>query len=413
MALVIKTVRDELRAVTEEAKALMAKAEQEDRLLTHDERAAIDERLAKAEKLGERIKQSDAQGALAARLEAMGNLAKPNGHQPAVVEHGGVVRSLGQQFVESDAYLEFRSRPGARGGHWATEPVELKAATTVTPATGIVPGSFGPIAPNLFGNAFLRVSSLFASGTITDGSVIPYLRETVFTNAAAPVAENTAKPEATLTFEQVQDPLRTIAHWLPVTDQMLEDVDAIRSYIDARLSDGVVQAEESQLVAGDGIAPNLRGIVNTPGIAPTVAKAVGEGYADAIHRQIMAILPSALAMADAVVVNPVAWHLIATERGAAGGGYLSGGTFLAELPMRLWGLPVVLSPYLPFNDQAIVGAFRTHGMVWRKGGIVVQASNSHADYFVKNLTAIRAEERAQLTIFRPGAFGMVTGLAAA
>jgi hypothetical protein len=40
----------------------------------------------------------------------------------------------------------------------------------------------------------------------------------------------------------------------------------------------------------------------------------------------------------------------------------------------------------------------------------VEASNSHADYFQRNLTAIRAEERLALAVYRPGAFGAVTGL---
>ena len=34
-------------------------------------------------------------------------------------------------------------------------------------------------------------------------------------------------------------------------------------------------------------------------------------------------------------------------------------------------------------------------------------SNSHDDFFIKNLVAIRAEERGALAVFRPSAFGEV------
>lgn len=45
--------------------------------------------------------------------------------------------------------------------------------------------------------------------------------------------------------------------------------------------------------------------------------------------------------------------------------------------------------------------------VFRKSGITVEASNSHSDYFQKNKTAIRAEERLALAVYAPGAFGVV------
>jgi HK97 family phage major capsid protein len=59
---------------------------------------------------------------------------------------------------------------------------------------------------------------------------------------------------------------------------------------------------------------------------------------------------------------------------------------------------------------ALVGAFKTAAQIFRKGGVRVEASNSHADFFVKNLVAIRAEERLALAVYRPAAFGEVTGL---
>ena len=58
----------------------------------------------------------------------------------------------------------------------------------------------------------------------------------------------------------------------------------------------------------------------------------------------------------------------------------------------------------------LVGAFGTAGQFWTRSGIVVQASNSHSDFFVKNLVAIRAEQRGLLTVYRPSAFAKVTGL---
>ncbi len=56
---------------------------------------------------------------------------------------------------------------------------------------------------------------------------------------------------------------------------------------------------------------------------------------------------------------------------------------------------------------ALIGAFQTAAQIFRKGGIRVAATNSHQDFFVKNLPAIRAELREALAVYRPAAFGEV------
>ena len=75
----------------------------------------------------------------------------------------------------------------------------------------------------------------------------------------------------------------------------------------------------------------------------------------------------------------------------------------------LWGLPVALTSAI-VAGTALVGAFKTASQIFRKGGLRVEASNCHASFFVENKIAIRAEERLALAVYRPSAFGTVTGL---
>jgi HK97 family phage major capsid protein len=70
---------------------------------------------------------------------------------------------------------------------------------------------------------------------------------------------------------------------------------------------------------------------------------------------------------------------------------------------------MALSADMPAS-RALVGAFNTAAGLYRKGGIRVEASNSPVDFFIKNLVAIRAETRVALAVYRPSAFGEVTGL---
>lgn len=76
-------------------------------------------------------------------------------------------------------------------------------------------------------------------------------------------------------------------------------------------------------------------------------------------------------------------------------------------PPTLWGLLVAATPAIAAK-LVLVCAFATQAQFFRKGGVRVEASNSHQDFFIKNLVAIRAEERGALAVYRPGAFGKVT-----
>jgi HK97 family phage major capsid protein len=212
-----------------------------------------------------------------------------------------------------------------------------------------------------------------------------------------------------MTFEAVVEPVRKIAHWLPVTEEMLEDDAQISSYIDARLSLGVQIEEEDQLLNGTIVPPDIIGLMNRTGLAADVVTGVAPDNAiDAIFRQMMAIFTTSFLQPDGIVLNPADWAQIVMTKNSQGN-YLALSPFGPVQTPVLWGLPVVVTPSMIVNT-ALVGAYKTASQVFRRGGIRVEASNSHQDYFIKNLVAIRAEERLALAVYRPGAFGKVTGI---
>jgi signal peptide peptidase SppA len=69
---------------------------------------------------------------------------------------------------------------------------------------------------------------------------------------------------------------RTIAHWLKLQKQSLEDVPALRAVIENRLRYGVQRRLEAQVLNGNGTAPNLRGILQTSGIGAVAFDAAAE-----------------------------------------------------------------------------------------------------------------------------------------
>ena len=61
--------------------------------------------------------------------------------------------------------------------------------------------------------------------------------------------------------------------------------------------------------------------------------------------------------------------------------------------------------------RTLVGNFGQGAHTYRRGGVTVEATNSHSDLFVKDITMLRAEERLGLGLYRPAAFTAVSGLA--
>lgn len=161
----------------------------------------------------------------------------------------------------------------------------------------------------------VTISDLMLSGRTTSNA-ITYMEETTFTNAAAEVAEGGAKAEAALDFTLRTDAVRKIATWIPVTDEMLDDVPQMESYIRGRLAFMVMQRRESQLLVGDGTAPNISGILDRSGIQ-TQAKGA-DPTPDAVYKAMTLVRVTGAAEPTAAVFHPNDWQDIRLLRTADG-----------------------------------------------------------------------------------------------
>jgi HK97 family phage major capsid protein len=171
---------------------------------------------------------------------------------------------------------------------------------------------------------------------------------------------------------------------------------------------GLLRKEDQQLLFGTGIAPELQGVTVRPGLGAPIARVDPQNNADAILAQIMILESTTGLPVSGIVMNPLAWGSIWGMK-TSDGQYLAGGPFGSPMAPMLWGRQVALTDQMP-AAEALVGAFREGGQVFRHGGIQVASTNSHADDFIHNRVAIRAEERLALAIYRPSAFAKVTNL---
>jgi HK97 family phage major capsid protein len=209
---------------------------------------------------------------------------------------------------------------------------------------------------------------------------------------------------------------------VPISDEFLEDAPSIQTYLNGRLSLFVQVEEERQLLRGNG-TNELIGLFNRSGnqAINTVSKLASDDNAVTLAKVIANTAGSAFLQPDTVIMHPSNWlttRLIRDGSGGTIGQFYGGGPFTgayggnagaALFGGEIWNTRVIISNYVGAGT-ALVGNFGQGAHLYRRGGVSVEATNSHSDYFVKNITMIRAEERLGLGLYRPAAFTAVSGL---
>lgn len=316
-------------------------------------------------------------------------------------------KSLGDLVLDSAEYKAGMLTGASRGSiRVKADRAAITSANTTVGAgrsqgTSLVPGAR---VPGIFGlpERQLTIRDLVLPGQ-TASSSIEYVKETGYTNNAAPVAETTAKPYSDLTFDMTSAPVRTIAHLFKASRQILDDAPALRSYIDGRARYGLRFAEENQLLNGSGTGQNIHGLVpQATAFNPAFAAADETG----IDRLRLAVLQVVLAEypATAFVLNPIDWAKIELTKDA-GGNYIIGNP-QGSLTPTLWNLPVVSTQAMAAGEF-LTGAFSFAAQIFDRMEIEVLLSSENVDDFEKNMFTIRAEERLAFAVFRPESF--VTG----
>lgn len=305
------------------------------------------------------------------------------------------VISMGKQFTDSDAYTNFA------GGNAQKARFEVQNSTltggdaTVAPdrKPGIVGGAIQP----------LTLEDLII-GLPTTSNAIEYTKETTFTNNAAEAAEGAAKAETDVAFTLANMPISTVAHWTKISRQLAADAPALAAYINLRMAYGVDQRVELQLGAGDGVAPNLSGLLDTGnytahGIANAALGSVLKKLV--LIRKIIATAWNAGYPADAILLNPIDFGQIEIDLLTETAGQARVNVNAAGQPM-LFGVPVVQSIGVT-QDSFLVGSFQQAATIHNREGVVVELSESDSDNFTKNLITVRAERRLALTVEKPAA----------
>lgn len=428
-----KRLLQEAAVFAKAAREIAEKAVAENREMTDPERSEFNEKAGQAAKLKQDSDAAKADLAVLdqakAILDEVGDLDL-KGDLDAQDLGGGDARrrakSLGLQVVDSAQFKALMgSYPDGRIPEKArvqSDPIRVKALITGGDDTSggafVVPEQTGIV--EMLGRRTLALRNVI-SVRRTGSDTVEFVRQTAHTNAAAPVPEaqssaeigdgtggtTTAalggrKPEGSWEFERDTAVVKTVAEWVPATKRALADVAALEGLINGELEADLKEEEEDQILSGDGTGENLDGILNTSG---TQGQAWDTDLFTTVRKALTKVRIGGRSVPNGVGLNPLDVERIDLARentgGAGTGAFLGGGPF-AMGPRTLWGYPIVESEGIPAGT-GVVADF-SKAVLWDREQSSVTVSDSHADFFIRNLVAILAEERVAFAVTRPSAF---------
>ncbi|HHR6028990.1 TPA: phage major capsid protein [Providencia alcalifaciens] len=305
-------------------------------------------------------------------------------------------KTIGQQVISAEVLKDINS--SLQASKRISIPVQA-ALTSAGVAEGVVEPQRLPgidVAPKQ--RLFIR--DLIAPGKTTSAAIF-WVQQTGFTNAAAVVPENTAKPYSDIQFATKITPVTTIAHMFKASKQILDDFSQLQSLVDAEMRYGLKFVEEQEILFGDGSGAHLHGII------PQASKYKAEFNVDkqnGIDDLRLAMLQAQLARFPATghVLHFIDWAKIELLKDSLGRYILANPSALTG--PTLWGLPIVVTETAAFKGKFLTGAFNAGAQLFDREETNVVISTENTDDFEKNMISIRCEERLALALKRPEAF---------
>lgn len=310
----------------------------------------------------------------------------------------GEVKSFGQLYIESKAFSE----GWVKNRQTQMAEIDIDMKTLFQTTAGYAPQS---IRSGLVVEAVTRPIQLLDLVPMRqiNQPLDKYMEETTRVHSAAEKAEGATFPESQFAYTERSNPVQKIPDSIPVTDEQLEDAPEIAAILDQRLRFGLRQRLDQQIWNGDGIAPNLKGIL-TYAIG-TQAKGADPIF-DAVFKAMMQVIVTGRASPNFGAMHPTDWQTVRLMR-TADGLYIMGNPSEPG-PRTLFGLPIALVD-AGAAGTAVVGDAANFCYVGERRGVEVQVGYSGTQ-FVEGKKTIRADLRAVFTLTRPSAFVKITGI---
>lgn len=439
----LEEMKAQIRAKLLAARDIADASEKANRDMTGEERIQVQNLMKEATELRTKFQSREQDDELRKSLSDLAGVglmepgSKDKRTPSGLIEADLGKKSMGQYFVESAIWDHFQKQNNGHFGEKTriqTDALGFKnmlqpkgrGAKALVTSGDTSAGAYiqdqwiGPVSGLELFQRPLTIRDLVTNGT-TSSDTVEYARVTAITNNAAPVAEATSsalptapggagalvpnagggyKPESAFTTERQTAVVKTIAHWIPATKRALSDASQIMTLIDNFLEYGLEEELEDQMISGDASGENFDGIGHVSG---TQSQAWDTDLFTTTRKAKTKVRVIGRARPNGYALNPADVERLDLLQDNEGRYYFGGPVGVGTSSQTgLWGLPVIESEAVPAG-VGYVGDW-TKAILWNRQQASISITDSHADFFVRNLVAILAEMRAAFGVIQPSAF---------
>lgn len=330
----------------------------------------------------------------------------------------GQRKTIGAQFVESELF-ENELKSGVGFG----KRFEAKDITNLAASAGALVDNYRDpeVYRSVGGMRQLRVRDLLPQVPVSGSNAVEIMRYASVTDNAAPqqpssantavgAGELVAKAKSDYTWQLVTVPVRTMAHHVIASRQVLSDAAQLQSLIDSELAYGLQLLSDDQILNGDGTNQNLTGILSDSSINDVGEIANGTSAADLpaamidhIRAAITECQKNEYYNINGLLLNPVDWQTLETAKATDGHYLLVAFAASSEETPRVWRVPVIVTNAIAAGNF-LVGDWQMGAKLYVREGVSIRVAEQHAELFTSNGVAILGEERFCLGVNRPLAF---------
>ena len=278
--------------------------------------------------------------------------------------------------------------------------MDTKAVGNMTEAvnlTGDIPRQY---APQVYGlpSRKVHVRSLLPVGSISTG-LFTFPLETGGEGAPAAQVQGSTKAQVDFDITMTNAPAQVIAGYVKISRQMLDDVPAMTSFLQSRLLEKYLVAEDAQLLFGSGSGVNLQGLT---GVASAFSGAATVDVEQLV--QAIAQVEASNYSATGILINPTDWANIVNTKNTNSAYSLPGSTVVTtDGQLSIAGIPIFKSTAIT-ADKFLVGDWSMGAQIMQRNGISVQFFDQDGNNAVENMITVRVEARIAFPIYYAGAF---------